>query len=203
MADEQRGQPTSEAQGPGGLGLDDLSMNVVATSATGEPTEVGRRAGRTWLLLVAVLIVVVLAAFVGRSLTNVSPGKEAELTLRTRLQPLAAWQTGLLQAARYVSGNELRVDFSGQTSLASDESRRQIKDATVAVMKILMEERPNRDLKITGYQGDQQVLTAEYHTKGALIGPNGRVEPEILIRMAGEEGGLVDAVSESTRGASH
>jgi hypothetical protein len=66
-----------------------------------------------------------------------------------------------------------------------------------------MEERPNRDLKITGYQGDQQMLTAEYHSKGALVGPHGRVEPEILIHVAGEEGGLVGAVSESTRGAGH
>jgi hypothetical protein len=201
MADEQRGQPTPEAQQPSGLGLSDLSMNVVAASSTEEPTQLGPRAGRTALFVVAVLIVVVLVAFVARSLTTLSPGKEAEARLRAKLQGLSVWQTGLLQGASYVSSGELRVDFSTQVSVGSDESRREIKDATVAVMKVLMEERPNRDLKITGYQGDQEILRAEYRSKGALVGPSGQVEPEILIHMAGEEGGLSGAVSESTRSA--
>jgi hypothetical protein len=201
MADEQRSQPAPEPKEPGGLGLGDLSMNVVAASATEEPSEVGRRTGRTWLILLGVLIVVALLAFIGRSLTSLSPGAEAEARLRAKLQVLPAWQTGLIQSARYVSGAELRVDFAPQLSLVSEGNRKQVKDSAVTIMRILMEERPNRDLSIEGYQNDKAVLHAEYRSKGALVGPGGRVEPEIVVHMAGEEEGLAGAVSQATRGS--
>jgi len=197
MAEEERQEPGTQESTRGRLGFDDLGMNVVAAPSTEEPSEVGRRAGGTWLVLIAVLVAAGIIAWLARSLTNLPPGEEAEARLRARLMAGPAWQTGTLQGAYYVAGNKLRVDFSTQISTADEKGRDQLRTVTVEVMKVLIEERPHRQLEIAGYQGEQQVVEARYRHKSALVGPGGERQLDIVVRVKGDPEGFAGAVSEA------
>jgi len=199
MADEE----SREAGGEGkrrGLGYEDLSMNVVPASATAEPSEAGRRAGGLSLVVTAVVVAAVIVVLGTRLISNAHPGQEAEQRLRERLRGLAVWQSGTLLEARYLAGDRLRIGFSPRLSAAKEDERERMRSATKQVMSVLIEERPDRNLYIEGYQGDAKIVQAEYRRKSTLIGPAGEQLPDITVRVEGDpEGGMGQAYGRSAR----
>ena len=178
-------------QGEGRM-FENLAMNEIAPSITQEPSEVGRRVGWKWLVVLAVLVAVAALGIGMRQMLNVAPGAEAQQRLQRKLEATAAWRSGTVLGAKYTAGDRLRVDFS--TNLGTDPTA--LRTATIEVMKILMDERPNKDLFIDGFDGDKQVATAEYRSKGKLEVAGGGLEPNIAVKVAGEpEGGIGSLVS--------
>jgi hypothetical protein len=200
MAEDQTKQSESGQSG-GGLGFRALAMNEIAPQKTDQASEVGRRAGGRWLILVGVLAAAAAIFLGGRALVNLPPGKEAETRLRGRLMALDSWQQGVVRNAHYLSGNTLRVDFSTQLSTAREEARGQLRKAALDAMGILIQERPNRDLRLVGFQGEEQVLQAQYRQKTSLTGPGGEPVPDISVRVKGDPEGLADQVSGRGPGA--
>lgn len=189
---EQGRQGASEKKGP--AGLQGLAMNEVPSSATQEASELPRRAGWRWLLLLAILVLVGLLGYGARMMINVAPGEAAQQELEGKLKQMALWRMGEVLGARYVAGDRIRVDFAAEMGLNAPSLR----SATIAVMKVLMIERPNRDLYIDGYQGERQIVQAEYHQKGKLQVAGGGFEPDITVRVEGEpEGGIGQLVKPS------
>ncbi len=176
------------------LGFRALAMNEIAAPKTQEASEVGRRAGSRWLVLAGVLVAAAAVYLVGRTVANLPPGAEAETRLRGALVALEPWQRGVIRSAHYLSGASIRVDFSPQLSTEREKDRRDLKEATLEAMGVLMKERPNRDLRILGFQGEEQVVRAEYHQKSSLVGPGGQAVPDISIRVKGDPEGLAGQV---------
>jgi len=167
--------------------FDNLAMNEIAPSITQEPSEVGKRIGWQWLIVLAVLLAVAGLGIGMRQMLNVAPGVEAQQSLQTKLGATAAWRSGMVLGAKYTAGDRLRVDLS--TTVGSDPTT--LRKATIEVMKIFMQERQDRDLFIDGFQGDKQVVLAEYRNKGKLEVAGGGLEPDISVKVAGEpEGGI-------------
>jgi hypothetical protein len=167
--------------------FDNLAMNEIAPSITQEPSEVAKRIGWQWLIVLAVLIVVAALGIGMRQMLNMAPGAEAQQRLQTKLEATEAWRAGMVLGAKYTAGDRLRVDLS--TAAGPDPTM--LRKATIEVMKTFMQERPDRDLFIDGFQGDKQVLLAEYRNKGKLAVAGGGLEPDIAVKVAGEpEGGI-------------
>jgi len=186
----------------GRLGYEDLSMNVVAASATAERSEAGRRAGGRWLIVIGVLAAAAAVFFGARTIGNAPPGREAEAKLREKLRELPAWQSGVVLETQYLAGDRVRIGVSPRLSTAKEQHREQIREATKQVMEVVIEERPHRDLFIDGYQGDEKVVRAEYRHKSTLIGPGGEHLPDIVVRVEGDPaGGIGEAFGRSGRPA--
>lgn len=201
MADEES-REESEDKERGRLGYDDLAMNVVPASATEQSSEAGRRAGGLTLLVVSVVAVAVAAVFGLRLISNPHPGQEAEQRLRQQLRdsPLTAdlWESGDVQAAYYLAGNRLRIDFPLRVRIRSDEERNAIREATGQVMRVLIKERPHRDLFIDGFQGDRKIVQAEYRHKSTLRGRGGEQFLDIVVHVEGDpEEGMQETYSRS------
>jgi hypothetical protein len=182
------------------VGYEDLSMNVVAASATAERSEAGRRAGGRWLIVIAVLAAAA-AVFVGaRMIGNARPGQEAEERLRKKLRDLPVWQSGVVLEAQYIAGDRLRISVSPRLSTMQGEHREKMREAAKQVMEVLVEERTGCDLFIDGYQGDEKVIQAEYRQKSTLVGPGGEPLPDIVVRVEGDPtGGIGEAFGRSGR----
>jgi hypothetical protein len=170
--------------------FDNLSMNEIAPSITQEPSEVGKRIGWQWLIAVVVLVAVAALGFGMRQMLNVAPGTDAQQHLQTELAATDAWHSGMVLGARYTAGDRLRVDFS----LTAGSDSTALRKATIEVMKILIQERPNRDLYIDGFQGEKQVVSAEYRQKGKLAVAGGGLEPNIAVKVVGEPGGGIGSL---------
>ena len=183
-------QKPTTAPDPESLGFRALAMNEIAAPKTQEVSEVGRRAGSRWLVLVGVLVAAAAVYLIGRTLANLPPGAEAEARLRGRLTALDPWQRGVIRSAHYLSGASLRLDFSTQLSTLKEEDRRELRQATLGVMDVLMKERPNRDLRILGFQGEEQVVQAQYRQKSSLAGPGGQTVPDLSVRVRDDPEGL-------------
>jgi len=167
--------------------FDNLSMNEIAPSMTQESSEVGKRIGWQWLIVVVVLVAVAALGFGMHQMLNVAPGADAQQRLQTELAATDAWRSGMVLGARYTAGDRLRVDFS--VTAGADPAT--LRKATIEVMKTFIEERPNKDLYIDGFQGERQVVSAEYRKKGKLAVVGGGLEPNIAVKVAGEpEGGI-------------
>jgi hypothetical protein len=171
-----------------------LAMNPIAAGATQESSEVGSRAGRSWLLLVGVLLVAAFFFWLARLATDMTPGEEAEARLAAKLSALQ--QDGTLQSVTYLSGSKVRIDLSMQISTADEAGRERLRQATIQVMKVLMEERPDRDLQIVGYQGQEQIVRARYRHKERLVSAKGEWAPDISVRVKGDSEGLGEAASQ-------
>ena len=193
MAEGGTRQP-EDKRSDGGLGFSALAMNEIAPQKTDQASEVARRAGSRWLIVVGVLVAALVIFLGGRMLTNLPPGEEAEARLRSRLMTLKSWQGGVIRNARYLSGNSLRVDFSTQLSTAREQERDQLREAAREVMDVLIQERPNRDLRLLGFQGQERVVQAYYRQKSGLAGPGGEPVPEISVRVKGDPEGLAEQV---------
>jgi hypothetical protein len=190
--EEEREQESGRARFEG------LVMNEVPSSITQEPSEVRRRAGGLWLLLVAIAAIVGGLGYGARTFLNMAPGQEAQRRLEARVSSLPAYRQGIVLSAVYTAGDRLRVDFA--TALRGDAAS--LRKATIEVMKAFMEERPNRDLYIDGYQGTTQVVKAQYRAKGRLEVAGGEPQPEITVKVAGEpEGGITELVKPRGRTA--
>lgn len=201
MADEESPEDSQDKE-RGRLGYDDLAMNVVPASATEESSNAGRRTGGLALLVIAVVAVAVAAVFGLRLISNPHPGQEAEQRLRQRLrtspQTAELWQLGTVQAARYLAGNRLRIDFSPRVRIRKDEERNEIREAARQVMRVLIQERPDRDLYIDGFQADRQIVEAEYRHKSTLTGPGGEQFLDIVVHVEGDpEEGIQETYSRS------
>ncbi len=184
----------SQDQRPEAAGFGDLLMNQVPSSATQEASEAPRMAGWRWALLFAILAGVALLGYGARAMLNVAPGREAEQRLRARLQTMPVFELGEVLSVHYLAGDRLRVDFA--PSLGTDPGT--LRKDTIEVMKVLMAERPDRDLFIDGYEGERQVVWGEYRNKGRLQVAGGALEPDITVRVAGEpEGGIGELVRPS------
>jgi hypothetical protein len=169
----------------------DLSMNVVAASSTAEPAETVRRKSRLWMVLVAMVVAAAALAWVAGKLSNLPPGEEADIRLQGALQNLDVWQRAIVTKATYEKGNTLRVQFTPQISTETDQGRAALRAAALDVMNVFRQQRPGRDLYINGYQGDEQVLEAEYSVKGSLPGPGGQPVPNIVVHVKGDpKGGI-------------
>jgi hypothetical protein len=152
------------------------------------------------LLVIGVLAVVIFLVVGMRLISNAHPGKEAEARLRAQLMGLPFWQQGTVMEVHYLAGDRVRIDFNQRLSPLDDDDKRLMRDATRETLFLLMTERPRRDLFIEGYQGETEVLRAEYRHKSTLIGPDGQPVADISIRVKGEAGGLGGAFDESTGG---
>jgi len=199
MADEELRKADAE-EGGGQLGYEELAMNVVPASATEEPSEVGRRAGGLGLLAGLVVAAAVIIVVGTRLVSNAPPGQEAEQRLRARLQSSSAWRLGTVMEARYLAGDRLRLDFSPRLGTTKDEERELIRQAAKEVMGILMQERPDRDLYLDGYQGERQIVRAELRHKSSLVSRQGKQVPDLVVRVEGDpEEGLGQAYGRSGR----
>ena len=175
-----------------GLGFRALAMNEIAAPKTEETGEVVRRAGNRWLILIGVLLAAALLYLGGRTVINLPPGAEAETRLRARLMTLESWRNSVVRGARYLSGNTLRLNLSTQLSTGDRQARDTLREAARQVMDVLIQERPGRDLRIIGFQGEEEVLWAEYRQKSSLAGPGGEAVPEILVRVKGDPASLAE-----------
>lgn len=194
MNDEQI-KETEAGQQKAGLGFQTLSMNEVPASVTVEQNESPRRKGGLALIVISVLLAVAVIIIGVRTLSNASPGQEAQDRLRKKLMETWPWQEGVVLEATYIAGNRLQLAFTPRLG-GSDEERDTLRKATTVVMKALMEERPGRDLYLDGFQGEQQIVTARYRHKSTLIGPGGEHIPDILVQVKGDpESGMGEAVS--------
>jgi len=197
---EEKTRDSAEGKEGESPGYAALSMNVVAASRTEEPTEEVERTSRAWLLLVAVLAVAAAIAW-GASLTrNAHPGDAAEQRLQQRVRALPEFTSGLILRTRYLAGNRARLDFSPGARAGDEETRGTLREATKAVMAILIEERPGRDLYIDAYQKEMKIGEAEYRTKSTLVSPDRKPAADIVVMFAGdEEGGMKEALSSGGR----
>lgn len=180
-ADEQAAE-----QDQAGLGFRQLSMNEIPASATEEESEAPRRAGRLALVLAAALVLAVAVFIGGKVLSNLAPGQEAGERLRERVATLPAWQKGLVMDVEYVAGNRVRLKFSSRASTRTKEARDVLRDTARAVMEVVISERPDRDLHIEGYKGDEQILRADYRLKTTVTGPGGEQIKDIVVRVEGD-----------------
>jgi len=192
-----QGETPSQQQG---LGFGHLSMNEVPPSARVAEEETPRQGSRAWLLVILVLVGLAVVGFGVRMVANVAPGQEAELRLRQQIEQLPAWQKGDLMQVQYLSGNTLRLEFATRLRTANDADRELIRQATRDVFDILRKERPGRDLYIEGHQDGEQMVSGEYRSKRALVGPGGEQLPDISVRVKGDpEGGMQGSYSTSSR----
>jgi len=199
MVDEDSREAGGEEKS-GGAGYEDLSMNVVPAAVTEEQSESGRRAGGLVLLVVGVLVVVVVAVLGGRFLLNPHPGQEAEDRLRQRLSELPAWRLGVVLEAGYKAGDRVWLGFApsirtarvmeeggeSKVVVVEDEAREKIRGATREAMRIVIEQRPGRDLYIDGYSGDDIIVEAYYRHKSTAIVPGREGMLDIVVRVAGD-----------------
>jgi len=190
MAEEQPRGSKSEGTKPG-LDFSDLSMNEVPASATAEEAEGPRRSAGVGLIVIGVLVAAALIVLGARLISNAAPGEEAEERLRQRLSSLPVWQRGVVLEAGYAAGNKLRLEFAPSLSVMGEEGRTIVRRAAQDVMGVLIEERPDRDLYIDGYQGEERIVSAEYRAKSTLVGPGGERIADIVVRVKGDpEGGM-------------
>ena len=192
MADD-KAEKTGAERPTSATGLGRLVMNEVPASATVEASEVPRRVGLTWLLLVVILIVVGILGYGAKTVLNMRPGQDAEEQLRTRMESLPAWGQGLVLGARYTAGDRLRLEVS--PGFRADTAG--LRQTVIEVMKVFMELRPNRDLYIDAFAQESQVAWGEYHAKEKIKVAGGRLEPDIRVRAVGEEGGIGQLVKPS------
>ena len=168
-----------------------LAMNEIASSATQERNEAPRRIGWRWLIVALILVGVAALGFGLRQMLNIAPGTDAQQALDRGVQSLDAWHRGVVLSARYMAGDRVRLEFS--PTLQADPTT--LRGATIEVMKVLVKERPNRDLFIDGFQDDTQVAEGKYRSKGMIEVAGGGLEPDITVRVAGEpEGGIGELV---------
>jgi len=191
---------TNDTQKPA-AGFQDLSMNELPSSVGAEAMEVPERTSRLWLFVLLVLVAAGLIVFGARLLRNATPGQEAETRLRNKLSAIESWEQGALLQAKYVAGNKVRLEIASRLSTNNTEDRDIIRNAVGDVLKVLMTERPGRDLYVEGYQGDEQIARARYQAKTTLVGPGGEQVPDIVIRIEGDpEGGMGQAYGETRSG---
>ena len=175
----------------GGTLFPSLAMNQIASSATQERNETPRRVGWRWVIVLLILAAVAGLGFGLRQTLNIAPGEEAQLNLDRRVQSLESWHRGIVLSARYTAGDRVRLEFSPTSEFDSATLRK----ATIEVMRVMMEERRDRDLFIDGFQGEKQVLEGKYRNKGMLEVAGGGPQPDITVRVAGEpEGGIGELV---------
>jgi len=200
MAEERPRRNKSEGTKPG-LDFSDLSMNEVPASATAEQAEGPRRSAGVGLIVIGVLVAAALIVLGARLIGNAVPGQEAEERLRQRLSSLSVWQRGVVLEAGYAAGNKLRLEFAPSLSVAGEEGRSIVRQATQDAMGVLIEERPGRDLYIDGYQGEERIVSAEYRAKSTLVGPGGERIADIVVRVKGDpEGGMGEAFGRARPG---
>ena len=181
-------------------GYASLSMNVVAASRQEQPAEQVSRGSRPWLLLVLVVGVAGLIAWGTSVARNAHPGEAAEQLLQERVRAMPAFTSGLILRVRYLAGNRARLDFSPRAGAADEEGRRSLREATKAVMEIMIEERPGRDLYLDAYQSDMQIAEAQYRSKSTLVSPDRTAQADIVVMFAGEEeGGVNEMLSPGRR----
>ncbi len=184
----------------GGMGFGHLSMNEVPPSARVAAAEAPKPASRAALFVVLVIVAVGIVVLGARIAGNLAPGEEAEGRLRRSLETLPAWQKGDLMRAEYVSGNTVRLEFSSRLQPASDSDREAIRGMTRDVFEVLRRERPDRDLYIKGFQGQEQIVRGEYRYRSTVAGPGGQQLPDITVHVKGDpEGGLQQSFSSSSR----
>ncbi len=182
-----------------GLGFDSLAMNEIAAPEKDEAGAAAERRSGRWLMVLGVLAAAALVYAAGRAVVNLPPGADAQTRLRGRLMTLESWRNGVVVGARYLSANTLRLELSTQLSTTDSKARDQFRDAARQVMKVLIQERPGRDLKILGFQGEKQIVRAEYHQKSSLVGPGGEVVPEILVHVKGDPKSLSEEAGAGSR----
>jgi hypothetical protein len=181
-----------------GLGLSNLSMNEIAPAERLAEDDIPRQKGRSWLTITAVLLAVALVGFFAHLLGNLSPGQNAQEQLRKSLEVLPAWQRGDVMQAEMVSSSELRLVFSDRLATSSEEDRTTIRQATQQAFEVFAEIKPNRDLKINGYQGNEQIVWGQFRPHSSLIGSGGEKIRDFTIKVKGDpEGGLQESFSGS------
>jgi hypothetical protein len=181
-----------------GMGFGHLSMNEVPPSARVAAEDAPKPASRAGLLVILVLIAAGAIVFGAKMIANVAPGQEAEARLRRQLEMLPAWQKGDIMRAEYKTGSTLRLEFSSRLDTANDTDREAIRQVTKDVFDVLRKERPDRDLYIEGFQGQEQIVRGEYRYKSNLVGPGGQQVPDMTMRVKGDaEGGVQGAYSNS------
>jgi hypothetical protein len=176
-------------------------MNELPAAARLAEGETPRQGSRAWLLVILVLLALAAVAFGVRMIADIAPGREAELRLREQIERLPAWQHGDLMRVQYLSGNTLRIEFATRLNAFNEADREAIRQAAREVLEILRNERPGRDLRLEGYQEGEQIMSGEYRSERALVGPGGEQLPDISIRVKGDpEGGMQGSYSSSTGG---
>ena len=175
-----------------------LSMNVVAASRTEGPAEKAQQPSKAWLLLIVVLAAAAAIAWGASVARNVHPGEAAERRFQEKVRARPEFTSGLILRVRYLAGNKARLDFSPRAGAADEDKRRTLREATKAVMEIMMEERPGRDLYIDAYQSEAQIAEAQYRAKSTLVSPDRKAQADIVVMFAGEEeGGVNEMLSRS------
>ena len=199
---EQEPREGGSGEAGGGNSYDDLSMNAVPAAQTAESGEPRGRSAMIWVGAFVVLIAAIAAAWGLRSVSNLPPGEAAEQELQEAVQATVAWSSRTVQEATYAAGDRVRLEFSPAISAGEEVNRDRLREATVEVMTILIQLRPNRDLFIDGYQVGQPIVHGEYRFRSTLTGMGGEAADDIVVRVEGDpEGGMGAAASSRSMGS--
>lgn len=199
---EQEPREGGSGEAGGRSPYSDLSMNAVPAAQTSESREPRGRSVMIWIGAFVVLVAAIAGAWGLRSVSNLPPGGEAEQELQEAVQATTAWSSRTVQEATYVAGDRVRLEFSPAISTGEEVNRDRLRGATVEVMEILIQLRPNRDLFIDGYQVGQPIVRGEYRFRSTLTGVGGEAADDIVVRVVGDpEGGMGAAASSRSMGS--
>jgi len=180
-----------QTRGESGLGFSNLSMNEIAPATTAEPSEAGARSSKTWLLVVGVLAVMAALILFFQVTVDRPPSAQVQEQVKQSIAAEPYGQDGTVMRVDFLSGTKVRVDFTATLSTESEEGRAQLRNASVEILKKLIPALPDRDIFLTGFQGEEAVVQARYLHRSALVGPSGEKALDISAQVKGDpEGGI-------------
>lgn len=185
--EESKQDPPRES----GLGFSNLSMNEIAPATTTEASEAGKRTSRSWVLTIVVVAVAVALVWLFQHTTDRPPSAQAQQQVRDSVNAESYGKEGTVQEISFLSGSKVRVEFTATISTVDEQGRAQLRNATQGILKKLIEVMPDRDIFVTGFQGEEAVVQARYLHRSALVSASGERIPDISIQVKNDpEGGI-------------
>ena len=184
-------EPKKTTSGESGLGFSDLSMNEIAPATTAEASEAGARVSKTWLLALGALAVMIALIWLFQKASDRPPSGQEQQQVWESIKAEPYGRDGTVQGISFISGNKVRVDFTATLSTLDEAGRAQLRTATQGIMKKLVEVTPDRDIFLTGFQRDEEVVQARYLHRSTLVAASGEEIPDISVQVKNDpEGGI-------------
>ncbi len=198
---EQDPTKTAGGEQPQGLGFAKLSMNEIAPAVVTEPAKAAaRRTGKTWLIALGAVIILVGAWFGVRSALNFPPPPEVQQAFQDTIAASPYGQEGTVVLTKFLNGTSLEIQFSPTLSTMSFEQRTVLRQATTFVLKAMAKAVPERELTVTGLQGETKIVEAHYSPSRALSGDAKSDELDVTMWVKdGEEDGIGEMKQNTSR----
>ena len=176
---EQKPTETAEGQEVQGLGFSQLSMNEIAPAVTAEPSEEGKRTGSAWLIAVVVLAVFIGGGWALRSALNFPPPSDVQQRFEDQVSALPFSQDGTLQRVKFLTGTSVQVDFAPTISTQDADQRTTLRQASTAVLRLLVKTVPDKDVSVVGLQGETKITEARYSPRSDFGGKGAHTADDI------------------------